>query len=63
MSYLIEESLRESGETLRITARLTRASDGYVIWTQTYERPKTDRLRVQDESAQAVTDALRDSVR
>jgi transcriptional activator of cad operon len=63
VSYLVEGSLRESGETLRIAARLTRASDGYVIWTQTYERPKTDRLRVQDEIAQSVTDALRSSVR
>jgi len=63
VSYLVEGSLRESGETLRIAARLTRASDGYVIWTQTYERPKADRLRVQDEIAQSVTDALRSSVR
>ncbi len=33
VAYLLEGSLRESGETLRITARLTRASDSYVIWT------------------------------
>lgn len=63
VAYLLEGSLRESGETLRITARLTRASDSYVMWTQTYERPKPDRLRIQDEIAQEVTEALRDSVR
>ena len=63
VAYLLEGSLRESGETLRITARLTRASDGYVIWTQTFERPKSDKLAVQDEIAQEVTEALRESVR
>jgi TolB-like protein len=61
--YLLEGSLRESGGMLRITARLTRAADGYVLWTTTYERPKTDRLQVQDEIARKVTAALRESVR
>ena len=61
--YLLEGSLRESGDTLRITARLTRAADGYVMWTTSYERPKADRLRIQDEIAQKVALALRESVR
>ena len=61
--YLLEGSLRESGDILRITARLTRAADGYVLWTTTYERPKADRLQIQDEIAQKVTAALRESVR
>jgi len=63
VNYLLEGSLRESGESLRIAARLTRTSDSYVIWTQTYERPKSDRLKIQDEIAQEVTGALRKSVR
>jgi transcriptional activator of cad operon len=63
VAYLLEGSLRESGETLRITARLTRASDSYVIWTQTFERPKSARVNVEDEIAQEVTEALRNSVR
>ena len=63
VAYLLEGSLRESGETLRITARLTRASDSYVIWTQTFERPKSARVNVEDEIAQEVTVALRNSVR
>ena len=63
VAYLLEGSLRESGETLRIAARLTRASDGYVIWTQTFERPKSGRVAVQDQIAQEVAVALRESVR
>jgi len=61
--YLLEGSLRESGDILRITARLTRAADGYVLWTTSYERPKADRLQIQDEIARKVTAALRESVR
>ena len=63
VAYLLEGSLRESGDTLRITARLTRAADGYVIWTTSYERPKADRLAIQDEIARKGTAALRESVR
>jgi len=50
-------SLRESGENLRITAWLMRAADGYVMWT------KSGRLAIQDDIAQEVTAALRESVR
>jgi len=60
--YLLEGSLRESGDILRITARLTRAADGYVLWTTTYERPKADRLQIQDEIARKVAAALRETV-
>jgi TolB-like protein/DNA-binding winged helix-turn-helix (wHTH) protein len=63
VAYLLEGSLRESGDTLRITARLTRAADGYVMWTTTYERPKADRLAIQDEIARKVATALRETVR
>jgi hypothetical protein len=56
-------SLRESGETLRITAWLMRAADGYVMWTETCEHPKSGRLAIQDDIAQEVTAALRESVR
>ena len=60
--YLLEGSLRESGDILRVTARLTRAADGYVLWTTSYEQPKTDRLKIQDEIARKVTAALRESI-
>ncbi len=49
--YLLDGSLRESGETLRISARLVRAQDGFVVWTENYERPKADRVAIQDDIA------------
>jgi transcriptional activator of cad operon len=63
VAYLLEGNLRESDGNLRITTRLTRASDSYVIWTQSFERPKADGPAVQDEIAREVTEALRESVR
>jgi transcriptional activator of cad operon len=63
VAYLLDGSLRESGETLRVTARLIRAADGFVIWSENFDLPKTDTLKVQDEIANKVAAALRDSLR
>jgi TolB-like protein len=54
--------LRESGATLRVAVRLIRAADGYVVWTETYDRPLGDKLEVQDDIAGEVTKALRTSI-
>jgi TolB-like protein/DNA-binding winged helix-turn-helix (wHTH) protein len=56
--YLLDGSLRESGDTMRISARLLRASDGFVMWTESYDRPKTDRVKIQDEIATEVAGAI-----
>jgi TolB-like protein/DNA-binding winged helix-turn-helix (wHTH) protein len=61
--YLLDGSLRESGETLRISARLLRAEDGFVLWTESYDRPKSDRVMIQDDIASEVAQALSQSVR
>jgi transcriptional activator of cad operon len=61
--YLLDGSLRESGDTLRISARLVRARDGFVIWTENYDRPKADRVMIQDDIAGKVAAALAESVR
>ena len=60
--YLLDGSLRESGDTLRISARLSRAPDGFVIWTESYDRPKSDRVRIQDEIAAEVSQAISEAV-
>jgi transcriptional activator of cad operon len=61
--YLLDGSLRESGEDLRISARLVRASDGVVIWSENYDRPKADRVMIQDDIATEVARALSASVK
>jgi transcriptional activator of cad operon len=59
VGYVLEGSVRKSGTTLRIAARLARASDGYVVWSATYDRPFDDKLMVQDDIASEVSRALR----
>lgn len=61
--YLLDGSLRESGDALRISARLVRASDGVVIWSENYDRPKTDRVMIQDDIATEVARAISASVK
>jgi transcriptional activator of cad operon len=63
VNYLLDGSLRRSGDRLRVTARLIRAADGYVVWSENYDRSGTDKLAVQDEIATHVAQALDQSVR
>ena len=60
--YLLDGSVRKWGDRVRIAARLVRAESGYVIWTETYDRPWGDTLKVQDDIAGQVTKALRASI-
>jgi transcriptional activator of cad operon len=62
VAYVLEGSVRKSGGTLRITAQLIRADDGYVVWSNTYDRPTTDILLVQSDIATQVKHALEASL-
>jgi transcriptional activator of cad operon len=62
VSYVLDGSVRKSGDTLRVAARLVRADDGYVVWSENYDRPLDDKLMVQDDIANEVTSALRLSI-
>lgn len=59
VANVLEGSVRKSGNTLRITAQLIRASDSSHLWSQTYDRQLTDVFRVQDDIAAAVVAALK----
>jgi transcriptional activator of cad operon len=63
VAYVLEGSVRKSGNTLRITAQLIRADDGYVVWSNTYDRPTTDVLMVQSDIAMQVKHALEASLK
>jgi TolB-like protein/Flp pilus assembly protein TadD len=59
VANVLEGSVRKSGDTLRITAQLIRASDSSHLWSQTYDRKLTDVFAVQDEIAAAVVEQLK----
>ncbi len=60
--YVLDGSVRKSGGRLRVAARLVRADSGFVIWTETYDRPFDDIIMVQDDIAGEVTKALKTSI-
>jgi transcriptional activator of cad operon len=62
VAYVLDGSVRKSGVRLRVAARLIRADDEYVVWSETYDRPLDDILMVQDDIAGEVTKALRASI-
>ncbi len=51
---VLEGSVRQDGQRVRITAQLVDARSGYHLWSQTYDRQMTDIFAVQDEIAQAI---------
>ena len=60
--YLLDGSVRKSGARVRVAARLLRAENGYVVWSETYDRPFDDLIMVQDDIASEVTKALKASI-
>jgi transcriptional activator of cad operon len=62
VAYVLDGSVRKSGPQLRVAARLIRADNGYVVWSETYDRPFSDLLKVQDDIAGEVTKALKTTI-
>ena len=58
VAHVLEGSVRKSGQQLRVTAQLIRASDGAHLWSQTYDRNLGDIFKVQDEIGEQVSQAL-----
>jgi transcriptional activator of cad operon len=62
VAYVLDGSVRKSGDRVRVAARLVRANTGYVVWSETYDRAFDDILMVQDDIAGQVTKALSRSI-
>ncbi len=56
--YVLEGSLRKSGNRIRVTAQLVEAETGNHVWAERYDRDLADIFAVQDEITEAVTIAI-----
>ena len=56
--HILEGSVRRNRDQLRVTAQLIRASDGFHIWSQTYDRNPEDVIAIQEEIAIEIATAL-----
>src|SRR5271166_3316406 len=54
VQYLLEGSVRKSGEGVRISARLVDAITGTQIWAERYDRAVAEVFSIQDEIAERV---------
>src|SRR6267378_3552138 len=59
VQYVLENSLRESGDHLRLTAQLIQVKDQTHLWSQDYDYLARDILNVQDDVAKAVAREIR----
>jgi TolB-like protein len=57
-AYVVEGSVRRSGDHLRVTAQLIDTRDGTHRWSETYDRAGSDTLKIQEEIATGLVRAL-----
>lgn len=58
VAYLLDGSVRRSGDVVRVTADLIDGGSGFSRWSQTFERRISDIFAVQSEIASTVAGAL-----
>jgi len=56
--YVLEGSVRKSGNRIRITAQLVEAATGNYVWAERYDRDLADIFAVQDEITERVVAAI-----
>jgi serine/threonine protein kinase/tetratricopeptide (TPR) repeat protein len=59
VTAVVEGTVRRAGDQLRVAAQLTNASDGLILWSDTYERASKDVFSVQDDITRSIVAALR----
>ena len=59
VTTVLEGSIRKAGDRVRITAQLINASDGFHLWSESYDRTLEDIFAVQDEISQSIVTALK----
>ena len=58
VGYVVEGSVRKSGDRVRITAQLNDVATGSHIWAERYDRDLADVFAVQDEITESIVAAI-----
>jgi len=58
VAHILEGSVRSSGKRIRVTAQLIRASDGFHVWSENYDRDVADMIEIQEDLALNIAKAL-----
>jgi len=58
VQVVVDGSVRRRAGSVRISARLISVADGFQLWARRLDRPEQEVLRMSDEVAQAIAEAL-----
>ena len=58
VAHIVEGSVRRSGDRLRMTVQLVRASDGFHLWSENYDSTEADTITIQEEVAEQIATSL-----
>ncbi len=58
VNHVLEGSVRQQGDKIRVTAQLIKVEDGYHVWSDKYDRDFDDIFAVQDELAKSIGEIL-----
>jgi len=61
VDVVLEGSVRQTGDTLKINTHLSSARDGFLLWSKSYERHISDVFEVQGEVTSAIIEALEEN--
>jgi transcriptional activator of cad operon len=58
-NHILEGSMRRSGDHMRVTVQLVDARSGYHLWSENFDRPVEDAIKMQEDISRSVADTLR----
>ena len=59
VATVLEGSVRRAGPRLRVATQLINVADGFLLWSESFDREAEDVFAIQDEIARAISSALR----
>jgi TolB-like protein/Tfp pilus assembly protein PilF len=57
-NHILEGSIRRSGDRMRITVQLIDARTGYHLWSEDFDRPVDDAIKIQEDISRSVAGSL-----
>tara|TARA_R110002126_G_scaffold1440_4_gene8275 strand:+ start:6168 stop:8069 length:1902 start_codon:yes stop_codon:yes gene_type:complete len=58
VATILEGSVRQAGNKIRVTAQLINTTDGFHVWSESYDGETKDIFKVQDEIAKMIAEKL-----
>jgi TolB-like protein/tetratricopeptide (TPR) repeat protein len=62
VAHILEGSVRSQGDKVRVTAQLIQVSDGFHLWSETYDGDLNDIFAVQDDIASRILLAMKNQL-